>query len=133
MTATVPEEKEYAEYLNILAPTIYRITLDQCVKLGLVSPYKIQCIPVELTKDERAIYKVINNQFVRSKYMLGEFNAFDKAKDIMKNPNSHPEDKKAAAQFYQAIRERKAIIDFAENKITKFKRFEKVMKVLAQH
>jgi len=121
MTATVPEEKEYAEYLNILAPTIYRITLDQCVKLGLVSPYKIQCIPVELTEDERAMYKAINNQFVRSKYILGQFDAFDRAKAIMKNINAHPEDKKAAAQFYQAIRERKAIIDFAENKISKFK------------
>mgnify|MGYP003651943772 CR=1 FL=1 len=121
MTATVPEEKEYAEYLNILAPTIYRITLDQCVKLGLVSPYKIQCIPVELTEEERAMYKTINNQFVRSKYILGQFDAFDRAKAIMKNINAHPEDKKAAAQFYQAIRERKAIIDFAENKISKFK------------
>ena len=121
MTATIPEEKEYAEYLNILAPTIYRITLDQCVKLKLVSPYKIQCIPVELTEDERAMYKAINNQFIRSKYVLGQFDAFDRAKAIMKNTNAHPEDKKAAAQFYQAIRERKAIIDFAENKISKFK------------
>lgn len=109
MTATVPEEKEYAEYLNILAPTIYRITLDQCVKLKLVSPYKIQCIPVELTKDERALYKSINNQFVRSKYILGQFDAFDRAKSIMKNMNAHPEDKKAAAQFYQSIRKEKLL------------------------
>ena len=121
MTATVPEEKEYADYLNKLAPTIYKITLDQCVNLGLVSPYKIQCIPVELTKDERDMYKAINNQFIRSKYVLGQFDAFDRAKSIMKNTNAHPEDRKAAAQFYQAIRERKAVIDFAENKIKMFK------------
>ena len=121
MTATIPEDQEYANYLNILAPTIYSITLDECVKLGLISPYKIECIPVELTSDEREQYKSINNQFVRYKYMLGEFNAFDRAKQIMSTSNSHPEDKKAAAQFYQAIRARKAIIDFAENKILKFK------------
>ena len=121
MTATVPEEKEYAEYLNKLASTIYKITLDQCVNLGLVSPYNIQCVPIKLTPDERVLYKAINNQFVRAKYILGQFDAFDRAKSIMSTPNSHPEDKKAAAQFYQAIRERKAIIDFAENKVSKFK------------
>tara|TARA_R110002012_G_scaffold94077_1_gene227945 strand:- start:302 stop:604 length:303 start_codon:yes stop_codon:yes gene_type:complete len=53
--------------------------------------------------------------------MLGEFDAFNRAKFIMSTPNSHPEDKKAAAKFYQAIRERKAIIDLAENKVSKFK------------
>ena len=121
MTATIPEEEEYAEYLSKLAPTVYNITLDECVALGLISPYKIQCIPVELTADERSRYKSINNQFVRYKYMLGEFDAFNRAKFIMNTPNSHPEDKKAAAKFYQAIRERKAIIDLAENKVSKFK------------
>ena len=39
----------------------------------------------------------------------------------MSNKNSSPEDKSVAAQFYKAIRERKAIVDFAENKISKFK------------
>ena len=121
LTATLPEEEEYKNLLYKLAPISYSITLDECVELGLVSPYEIQCIPIELTNDERAAYKAINNQFVRAKYLLGEFDAFDRAKSIMKNPNSHPEDKRAAAQFYQAIRERKAIIDFAENKVTKFK------------
>ena len=29
MTATIPEDQEYANYLNILAPTIYEITLDE--------------------------------------------------------------------------------------------------------
>ena len=121
LTATLPEEEEYKKLLHKLAPISYSITLDECVTLGLVSPYEIKCIPIELTKNERAAYKAINNQFVRSKYILGEFNAFDRAKDIMKNPNSNSEDRRAAAQFYQAIRERKVIIDFAENKITKFK------------
>tara|TARA_R110002020_G_scaffold74752_6_gene190984 strand:+ start:309 stop:1472 length:1164 start_codon:yes stop_codon:yes gene_type:complete len=121
MTATVPEEQEYASYLNKLAPTVYKVTLDQCVKLGLVSPYKIQCIPVELTTDERAAYKAINNQFIRSKYVLGQFDAFSRAKYIMSTPDATPEDRRAAAQFYQSIRERKAIIDFAENKVKMFK------------
>ena len=41
MTATIPEEDEYKEYLSNLAPVRYHISLDKCVSLGLVSPYTI--------------------------------------------------------------------------------------------
>ena len=52
MTATLPEEMEYKELLQEIAPTAYKITLDRCVKLGIVSPYEITCVPVELTEEE---------------------------------------------------------------------------------
>lgn len=121
MTATLPEEQEYKELLHKLAPTTYSITLDKCVELGIVSPYEINCVPISLTPDERADYKTVNNKFVSCTYALGQHDAFNQAKYILGSANSHPEDKKVAAQFYQAIRERKAIVDFAENKITAFK------------
>ena len=120
MTATLPEENEYKEILEKIAPITYTITLDQCVDLGIVSPYKITCMPVTLTIDERSDYKKINNKFVYWKYKLGQFNAFDTAKSIMANKNATPGDKQAAAQFYRCIRERKNIVDFAENKIVEF-------------
>ena len=120
MTATLPEEEEYRLLLYKLAPTVYTITLDKCVELGIVSPYEINCIPVQLTDEERAEYQTINSKFVKCKYALGQYDAFNNAKFIMGNPNAHPDDKRVAAQFYQAIRERKAIVDFAENKIGEF-------------
>ena len=122
MTATPPEEFEYRELLNTLSPTVYNITLDKCVELGIVSPYKITCMPISLTKQEREEYKKINNKFLYWKYQLGQFDAFDKAKSIMGNANASPQDKQAAAQFYRCIRARKVIVDFAYNKITKFKK-----------
>jgi superfamily II DNA or RNA helicase len=120
MTATLPEEEEYREILAKLAPTVYTISLDQCVAMGIVSPYEIYCVPVELTDQEREDYKIINNNFVRCKYALGQFDAFNQARAIMANKNSDSGDKAVAAQFYKAIRERKAIVDFAYNKIAKF-------------
>lgn len=122
MTATLPEEEEYRQLLHKLAPTAYSITLDKCVRLGIVSPYEIYCVPITLTASERDDYKSINNKFVRCKYALGQYDAFNNAKSILGDSNSHPEDKKVAAQFYQAIRERKSIVDFAENKITAFQK-----------
>ena len=121
MTATLPEELEYKDLLEKLAPTAYKITLDKCVQLGIVSPYTITCIPVTLTADEKVAYKKANNSFVQWKYMLGQFNAFESAQEIMRNKNATAGDKQKAVMFYRAIRMRKQIVDFAENKINKFK------------
>ena len=107
--------------LGMLAPTVYTITLDECVALGIVAPYKIYCKPVSLTESEQKLYKEINNQFVYYKYQLGEFDAFDAAKRIIANKNAHPEDRKSAAGFYKAMRDRKKVVDFAINKVAEFK------------
>ena len=120
MTATLPEELEYKDLLEKIAPTVYKITLDKCVQLGIVSPYTITCIPVTLTADEKAAYKKANNSFVQWKYMLGQFNAFESAQMIMRNKGATAGDKQKAVMFYRAIRMRKQIVDFAENKINKF-------------
>jgi superfamily II DNA or RNA helicase len=122
MTATLPEEPEYQQKLHILAPTVYKISLDQCVALGIVSPYEIYCFPVTLTTQERADYLTINNRFVACKYALGAFDAFNEAKRLLGDGSADPADKAVAAQFYKAIRERKAIVDFAINKVEMFKK-----------
>ena len=122
MTATAPEEEEYRLELLRLAPTVFNLSTDECVKLGLVAPYIIYCLPVNLTVSERKEYKQINNKFVYWKYFLGQFDAFDEARRIMGDPSAPAEDKQAAAQFYKCIRERKGIIDTASNKISMFKK-----------
>jgi superfamily II DNA or RNA helicase len=120
MTATLPEEEEYRELLNTLAPPIYTITLDECVDKGIVAPYSIYCKKVVLTDTEQSNYKAINNKFLYYKYQLGQFDAFDEAKRILGDINAAPREKQAAVQFYKAIRDRKTVVDFAENKITAF-------------
>ena len=107
MTATLPEEYEYKELLLEIAPIVFEITLDECVDLGLVSPYNIVCRPIDLTFDERTNYKKINNRFVYWKGQLGQFDAWENAKLIMQDLSASPQEKKAATQFYRSIRERK--------------------------
>ena len=120
MTATLPEELEYRELLDKIAPTAYKITLDKCVKLGIVSPYEITCVPVKLTDEEAEEYKKINNKFIYWKYQLGNFDAFNEAKRILASKSATGVQMQAAVQFYRLIRARKQIVDFAENKIDKF-------------
>ena len=117
MTATKPDNIDDLEKLNWLAPTVYEINLDKCVKLGLVSTYEIYCLPIELSEQEKIDYKKANNMFVHYKYKLGQFDAFNEAKRIIGSNNVTALEKQHAVMFYKAMRQRKAIVDFAENKI----------------
>jgi superfamily II DNA or RNA helicase len=117
MTATAPEEEEYEDLLDEIAPTVYTITLDECVQKGLVAPYTIHCVPVPLLDSERDAYKAANNAFVHYKYHLGMYNAFEEAGRILKDPNASPVQKKNATLFYKAIRDRKEVVQKAHNKI----------------
>ena len=124
MTATPPEDIEYKEILFDMCPLAYRISLDKCVKLGLVSPYNIYCVPIKLTSTEEKEYKKANNTFVYAKYILGQFDAFDQAKYIIgpgKNTATN-EQKAAAAQFYRAIRKRKTVVDHADGKVAELQK-----------
>lgn len=127
MTATPPEEIEYKDYLYKIAPLAYRISLDQCVALGLVSPYEVICQPIKLNDEEQANYKKANNTFVYAKYNLGQFDAFDQAKYILANKNSTPQEKQYATMFYRAIRSRKAVVDHAIGKV------EELQKLVIKH
>lgn len=117
MTATLPEEPEYCALLATLAPTVYTLTLDECVDLKLVAPYEIICKPVSLSEDEQKEYKKMNNKFVHWNYILGRFDSFNQAKAILANPNAPSKDKQAATQFFNAIRGRKKIVDHASAKV----------------
>ena len=117
MTATVPEEEEYMQYLHKIAPVRYSITLDECVTLGLVAPYEVVCVPVELNEEDKLAYKKANNKFVQAKYRIGGFNTFDDAKAILAKKIQG--DAGAAKMFFDAIRERKQVVQHASSKIDK--------------
>ena len=119
MTATVPEDDDYRNYLMQLAPIRYHISLDECVNLGLVSPYEIVCVPLELNEEDRLAYKKANNLFVQMKYKLGTYDVFPLAKAILAGTKQG--DKGAAAQYFNAIRKRKAVVQQATVKIEKAK------------
>lgn len=117
MTATVPEEEEYMQYLHKIAPVRYKISLDECVTLGLVAPYEVVCVPIELNEEDKLAYKKANNKFVQAKYRIGGFNTFDDAKAILAKKLQG--DAGAAKMFFDAIRERKQVVQHASSKIDK--------------
>jgi len=119
MTATIPEDEEYRNFLMKLAPPSYQLSLDQCVELGLVAPYEILCVPLELNEEDRLAYKKAQNKFVQAKYRIGDFDTFSAAKLILAKKMKG--DAGAAKMFFNAIGERKKVVQHATVKIDKAK------------
>jgi len=119
MTATIPEDEEYRNFLMKLAPPSYQLSLDQCVELGLVAPYEILCVPLELNEEDRLAYKKAQNKFVQAKYRIGDFDTFSAAKLILAKKMAG--DAGAAKMFFNAIGERKKVVQHATVKIDKAK------------
>jgi superfamily II DNA or RNA helicase len=83
-----------------------------------VSPYEIVCVAIKLTTKEQQTYDRAQKLFLHYKYKLGHFNAFDEANRIIKDINSDGNEKRNAAMFYKAIKDRKDVVDTASSKIT---------------
>lgn len=127
LTATRPEDPIYHQRMLHLCPVVYEISLDECVKKGLVAPYRIECISVQLTPEEHALYTTVSKNFGYWKGQLG-FDPFNQAQHILKVPSQYrKEDMLAALGFFRAIKNRKNLVDHAANKITVANRLVKDM------
>lgn len=117
LTATRPEDELYCQRMQHLCPMVYEISLDECVRKGLVAPYRIECIGVGLTRAEQSDYSIVSKNFGYWKGKLG-FDPFNTAQAILKSPKAYgKEHMDAALGFFRAIKQRKGIVDHAFNKI----------------
>ncbi len=127
LSATI--DLELRQYLNKLAPIVFKYTLEQAFKDGLVSPFTIINIPVELTLDESKAYK--KNQLNYNYYereLGGPYDCFKNAskylaitKDNYTQFSNNWEEakdlKKFALGLYACIKKRKHIVSNASNKV----------------
>lgn len=56
LTATPPHEEEYLELLEVVSPIVYTVGLQEAVKRGLISPFKVYNVPIKLNNKERFMY-----------------------------------------------------------------------------
>ena len=110
--------------LNKIAPIVYRMTLDEAVKLGIVSPFKIYNIEISLTDDETKEYNRIQKLYFYYETRLGgRFNAFMNSIKFLSSENEI--EKKDALIFRSLIKKRKSLLDDGFNKLGCTKRILK--------
>lgn len=118
LTGTKPKDKNKLDNLLRVAPEAFELTLNEAVELKLVSEYTINVIDIPFSGDELMKYKKAQQGFVYYTNLLGKFDAFEKAKTILDNPQSSPMDKRNATMLFTAIRNRKSIAQNAKQKLT---------------
>jgi len=117
LTGTKPDNKEDLTKLLSVAPLAFELTLAEAVELKLVSNYIINVIDVKLTTEEQIKYNKAQKSFVYNKQILGNFDAFERSKEILADKDAPQKDKQAASLFLAAMRNRKAVTQNASNKL----------------
>lgn len=103
-------------FQNKLGPTVYRYTISQAAKDGVVSAFKFVNYAVKLTEEEEKALKTIQRNYGYYEMLLGgPYEAFRNATSY--RVNGEPEQKQWANIFYSLIKKRKALLDKASNKL----------------
>lgn len=127
LTATLPEDLEYKDFLNSVCPVVYVKTLSEVVEDKIISEFTIYNLELPLSPKVAGKYKIFDSQFhegtielsaLRSKNELYKFryaSIFDMAKDGI---NSDDKDlKRAAKKYWGGMQMRKNIVYSNPNKL----------------
>lgn len=120
LTATLPEEEEYRDYLSVVCPVVYSKTLAEVVDNKIIPEFSILNLEVPLSPSAGGKYKIFDSQFhegtilltaLRSKNELYKYkyaSIFDMAKAGV---TSDDKDLKAASKkYWGAMQMRKNIV-----------------------
>ncbi len=118
LTATIDDENK-SDYLNSIAPIIYRIDTARALELGLVSDYVMYNLAVPFTEAEQLEYNKINMSYRHYERVLGgKFTAFRTASTILANTEQYNKELVVAAtMFYNCMRKRKDLCYNSTSKI----------------
>lgn len=105
------------EALNRIAPISYVLSLDDAVKLGIISPFKLYNVSISLSQEELIEYNRLAKLYYYYESLLGgRFKAFTNALNFINNGTD--EEKKLSFIFRNTIKKRKSILDDAVGKLT---------------
>jgi len=114
LSATIDDSLKLFQHK--LGPTVFRYTISQAAKDGVVSAFKFVNYAVSLTEEEEKELKVVQRNYNYYEHLLGgPYEAFHNA--VMYRSNGTEEQKIHANIFYGCIKKRKSILDKAYNKI----------------
>jgi superfamily II DNA or RNA helicase len=115
-TATIPENEEYKEFLDKIAPIVHTTDLRKATRLGLVADHIVYNLGVSFSPIEALQYNRVEKTYKQAEEELGgKFVAFANATRWL---NSRDRDKaKWANIFYGAMQKRKQLCYNASNKI----------------
>jgi superfamily II DNA or RNA helicase len=118
LTATIDDETKL-DYLQTIAPIVYKMPLNKALELGLVSDYIMYNLAIPFTEAEQKEYGRINSMYSYYERMLGgKYTAFKTAGTILKDTSLYDKEYVVAAtMYYDCVRKRKSLCYNSSNKI----------------
>jgi len=128
LTATVPDDEEYQEFLNSVAPICYEKHLMEVVEKGILPKFSIYNLQVPLAKELQGKYRVFDNNFNLANIRLSKMRAqdpilsykyksvFDIARTEQKSTNK--ELARACSDYWASMQLRKMVVYNNTTKIT---------------
>lgn len=121
LTATLERSDGRHNLILEKVPIVDEITLEEALREGYISDYKIYNLPVELTKGEQLDYrKTLNNYMYYERLLGGKFEAWNQANTRLQKSNKEnytTDEKREALMFLRYVNKRKSILHNAFNKV----------------
>ena len=74
LTATIPDNDEYAHFLQGIAPIVYNKGLDEMqAEDNVISPYKMYNLEINFNRADRSKYQIFDSQFKEAQMQLTVF------------------------------------------------------------
>jgi len=116
LTATLEREDGLHQEILKYLPVIDKITINEALENGWVSPYKVYNVAVNFTPEERLVYNKADNSFKHFAAQLGRgARAFQTAQEWIKSGDKQKQG--IAGAYYNSMRTRKKICLSNKNKI----------------
>jgi superfamily II DNA or RNA helicase len=117
LTATLPNNPEYKEFLHSVSPIVYTKTVEDALEADAISPFRIYNLEIGMDKKSESKYKAFNQMFMeanlklfRLKKQLGlEGSPFDIAKQYS-NSEEDSELVKTSKKFWGGMTLRKRVL-----------------------
>ena len=119
LTATLERSDGRHNLLLEKAPVIDCIDLEEALREGYISNYKIYNLPVKLSPDELLNYNKIQKSYLYYEHLLGgKFDAWQEANTRLKSKVYTTEEKREALMFLKLVNQRKSALHDSKSKLT---------------
>lgn len=121
LTATLPQEEEYVEFLEKVSPVVYSKHLAEVVEYGVIPKFAIYNLEVPLDKALKGKYARFDANFASAVISLTKMrrdsatltykyaSIFDLARDVSRDPDDSPL-RRMAKQYWGGMQMRKQVV-----------------------
>ena len=118
LTATLERSDGRHNLLLEKAPVIDCIDLEEALREGYISNYKIYNLPVKLSPNELLNYNKIQKSYLYYEHLLGgKFNAWQEANTRLKSKDYTTEERREALMFLKLVNQRKSALHDSKSKL----------------